>query len=93
MMRERKLRIPKKRSKIDRVVTDYCISVQQMVHMPLVVLDEDLRVRCANRVFYDTFRLSRRKTAGTDRFGSGRPHTWTDYVVVRKDRAVKKRIC
>ncbi|MDB4969029.1 MAG: Sensor protein [Myxococcales bacterium] len=37
---------------------DYAVAIVEAVQIPLVVLDEELRVRSANHAFYDTFRTT-----------------------------------
>lgn len=43
---------------------EYIESIVSTVHEPLVVLDQDLRVRSASRAFYKTFRVSPEDTEG-----------------------------
>jgi two-component system CheB/CheR fusion protein len=53
---------------------DYFKKIVETVSQPLVVLDDDLRVRTANASFYDTFRLARGHTEGVSIYdiGNGR---------------------
>ena len=46
-------------------------SIVETVREPLVILDADLRVRLANRAFYQTFRVTRAETEGVQFFGLG----------------------
>jgi two-component system CheB/CheR fusion protein len=41
---------------------EYFMKVVETVSQPMLVLDEELRVRTANKAFYDTFSFSRKKT-------------------------------
>jgi two-component system CheB/CheR fusion protein len=52
---------------------DYFSRIVETVTHPLLVLDTDLRVRTANKSFYETFRLSPRQTEGAaiQQLGSG----------------------
>jgi two-component system CheB/CheR fusion protein len=43
---------------------DYAVSIVDTVREPLIVLDARLRVRTANRAFYQTFRVNPRETEG-----------------------------
>ena len=43
---------------------DYAVSIVETVRAPLLVLDTQLRVRTANRAFYQTFRVNPRETEG-----------------------------
>jgi two-component system CheB/CheR fusion protein len=43
---------------------DYAVSIVETVREPLIVLDGRLRVRTANRAFYQTFRVNPRDTEG-----------------------------
>lgn len=43
---------------------DYVTTILQTVPVPLVIVDHELRVRSANRRFYETFRLEAQKTEG-----------------------------
>ena len=43
---------------------DYAVSIVETVREPLLVLDGDLRVRTANRAFYQNFRVSAADTEG-----------------------------
>lgn len=51
----------------------YTEALLETVHEPLVILDEALRIRKASRAFYETFKLTLRKTHGTHfcEIGSG----------------------
>ena len=53
---------------------DYFMKIVETVSQPLVVLDDDLRVRTANASFYDTFKLARERTEGVSIYdvGNGR---------------------
>jgi PAS domain-containing protein len=42
--------------------------VETVVNQPLLVLDDELRVRTANQTFCDTFKLSRERTEGASVF-------------------------
>jgi two-component system CheB/CheR fusion protein len=43
---------------------DYFMRIVETVRQPLLVLDDDGRVRTANASFYETFKLSRERTEG-----------------------------
>ncbi len=43
---------------------DYAANVVETIQQPLAILDEELRVRTANRAFYQTFELSPEETEG-----------------------------
>ena len=43
---------------------DYAVSIVETVREPLIVLDTKLRVRTANRAFYQSFRVNPRETEG-----------------------------
>ncbi len=43
---------------------DYAVSIVETVREPLIVLDAQLRVRTANRAFYQAFRVNPRETEG-----------------------------
>lgn len=47
-----------------REAREFAASIVETVREPLLVLDRDLRVVSANRSFYRTFKVSRRKTLG-----------------------------
>lgn len=49
----------------------YSESIVETVREPLLVLDEEFRVKKANRAFYQTFSLSTDKTEGTTLFSLG----------------------
>jgi two-component system CheB/CheR fusion protein len=53
---------------------DYFKRIVETVNQPLLVLDDDLRVRTANNNFYDVFQISRQDTEGASIFdlGNGR---------------------
>lgn len=46
-------------------------SIVETVREPIVVLDADLRVRLANRAFYQTFRMTKAETEGVQFFSLG----------------------
>jgi len=45
-------------------IRDYAESIVDTVRKPLVLLDQDLRVKLANRAFYTTFRVTKEETEG-----------------------------
>ena len=49
----------------------YAEAIVDTVREPLLVLDADLRVRSANRSFYETFRLSPEETVGRSLYELG----------------------
>jgi two-component system CheB/CheR fusion protein len=53
---------------------DYLMKIVETVSQPLVVLDDDLRVRTANASFYETFKLARERIEGVSIYdiGNGR---------------------
>jgi two-component system CheB/CheR fusion protein len=53
----------------------YAESIVDTVREPLLVLDEDLRVRSANHSFYATFQVSRKETEGRSLYELGN-HEW-----------------
>jgi two-component system, chemotaxis family, CheB/CheR fusion protein len=50
---------------------DYFMKIVETVSQPLVVLDDDFRVRTANSSFYDTFKLSRQYIEGVSIYDVG----------------------
>ena len=50
---------------------DYAESIVDTVHTPLVILDQDYRIRSANRVFYETFQVSVEQTTNRLLFDLG----------------------
>ncbi len=52
-------------------LSDYAEGIVETVREPLLVLDECLRVRTANRAFYQTFRAERGETVGASLFSLG----------------------
>jgi two-component system sensor kinase FixL len=52
-------------------LSDYAESIVETVRTPLLVLDERLRVRIANRAFYQTFRVMKEETQGAFLFDLG----------------------
>jgi two-component system CheB/CheR fusion protein len=52
-------------------VRNYAEAIVETVRKPLVVLDEDLRVKTANRAFYLTFRVTREETENAVLFSLG----------------------
>jgi two-component system, chemotaxis family, CheB/CheR fusion protein len=54
---------------------DYFLAIVETLRQPLMVLDHDFRVKSANRMFYETFGLSRRETEGISIFEVGH-HQW-----------------
>ncbi len=51
---------------------DYAESIIETIWEPLVVLDDQLRVKTANRSFYNTFRVAPEETKGSSIFDLGR---------------------
>jgi len=68
---------------MDRLVTEgpgvssYAESIVETVRKPLLVLDESLRVKSANRAFYQTFQVTREETEGASLFSLGNGQ-WDD---------------
>ena len=56
--------ILKRREQEIKESRDYAISIVETVREPLLVLDGDLRVRTANRAFYQSFQVSPAETEG-----------------------------
>jgi two-component system CheB/CheR fusion protein len=56
-------------------LTPYAASIVQAVRQPLVVLEADLRVRSANRCFYETFQMRPENTEGRLLYELG-AHEW-----------------
>jgi two-component system CheB/CheR fusion protein len=50
---------------------DYFMGIVETVSQPLVVLDDDLRVRTANTSFYDTFKVPRQRAEGVSIYELG----------------------
>lgn len=50
--------------KLEREARLFAESIVQTVREPLLVLDEKLRVKTANRAFYDTFQVAREEMEG-----------------------------
>src|SRR5205085_3558799 len=58
-------RIPlMKRDPLVEVIQDYAQNIVDTVREPLLILDTTLRVRSANRAFYQTFHVSPDETEG-----------------------------
>jgi two-component system CheB/CheR fusion protein len=54
----------KRRERQIEVSRDYAVSIVETVREPLIVLDAKLRVRTANRAFYQAFRVNPKETEG-----------------------------
>jgi two-component system CheB/CheR fusion protein len=51
--------------------SDYFMSIVEAVSQPVVVLDDDFRVRTANTGFYDAFKYARQRTEGVSIYELG----------------------
>ena len=51
-----------KREPIFEDIQDYALNIVETVREPLLILDATLRVRFANRAFYQTFHVSSEET-------------------------------
>jgi PAS domain-containing protein len=54
--------LPMKREPLVEDIQDYALNIVDTVREPLLILDATLRVRSANRAFYQTFQVSAEET-------------------------------
>ena len=72
-----------KREPLVEDIQDYALNIVDTVREPLLILDATLRVRSANRAFYQTFHVSPDETEG--RTGECEAHAGWDPVQLTAD--------